>query len=254
MLTDVVLSCDGKRPQPVIFESIFDFQGKKNLKKVKSLSAVADMSSMSLSYLGDIFPGLQILRLDRSLVSSVRDLRAELPLLRVLSLAHCGITSLRGIAAVCPRAAELYLGFNAIDDISDVIGLARLKVLDLEANAIAAVGDAGYLRCCPKLRGLVLRGNPADEHPDYRAEVKRAIPLLRSLDGVNFGEEPVPEAVVPTKREPLPPIGDEPAPGDGVEAPPGTARKRQTIVPAGRVARPTFARQKVWYNKGSIRL
>jgi hypothetical protein len=49
MLTEILLGCDGKKPQSIEFEAIFDYHGKKNFKKMKSLQAVADTMSMSLS-------------------------------------------------------------------------------------------------------------------------------------------------------------------------------------------------------------
>jgi hypothetical protein len=264
-LSDVVLSCDGKKPQPIEFEAIFDYHGKKNLRKMKSLRAVADTSSMSLAYLPDIFPGLQVLRLDHSIIPSIRDLCTELALLRVLSLEHCRLTSLNGISAVSPKIQELHLGFNQIDDVSELLGLNCLKVLNLESNLIDTVEDIGLLNCCRKLCTLVLRGTAAAEDPNYRTEVKRRIPKLRVLDDVKFGEEdheeaeegPQPTAEQPrsapiVKRplQPLPPAGGE---GTPECARPLTAM-RQALVQSRRAPRPVVTKPKVWYNTGTIRL
>jgi hypothetical protein len=269
-LSDVVLSCDGKRPQPIEFEAIFDYHGKKNLRKMKSLRAVADTRSMSLAYLPDVFPGLQILRLDHSLIPSIRDLCTGLAMLQVLSLEHCGLTSLNGISAVSPKIRELRLGFNQVDDVSELLGLNSLKVLDIQSNLIAGVEDIGLLNCCRKLRALVLRGNGAADDPDYRAEVKRLIPRLRALDDVKFGDEdheepenarppaePLPPEDQPRSApiarrplQPLPPIG-------GRETPEGarpTTAMRQTLAQSRMASRPVVTKPKVWYNTGTIRL
>jgi hypothetical protein len=272
MLTDLVLGCDGKHPQPMDFEGLFNYQGKKNLKKMKSLRAVAETTPMSLAYLGDLFPGLQILRLDHSIISSVRDIGTQLPLLRVFTLDHCGLVSLNGICAICPRVEELSAAFNEIDDTTDLLGLNSLRHLNIESNQIASVDGVGLLKCCRKFRSLVLRGNPADQTPDYRDEVKRLLPRLRVLDDVAFDdppEDPEPAAAqeapapaeeprdpdlpktAPIVLRPLGPITPIPYQPGGTENRVATASVSHTMVPSKKIARPVV---KAWHNIGSIRL
>ena len=271
MLTDVVLACDGKKPAKVTFEQLFDYHGKKKLSTLKSLSAKADTNAMSLAYLGDIFPKLQILRLNHSIIPSIRDLSAQLHTLRVLSLEHCGLTLLDGITSVSPKVQELYLGFNKIDNISELLGLNFLKILNLEGNLIANCDDVGILKCCRKLRRLVLRGNGAEENPEYRNEIKRLIPKLRWLDDVKYGDEeeekpeppqppqepavpdlkPVPRSAVAVRRHlpDLPHVPDE----EALKAfRPGTRQKPQVVRPK-RVIVPV-KRPPIWHNVGPIRL
>jgi hypothetical protein len=273
-LSHVVLSCDGKRPQPIEFEAIFDYHGNKNLRKMKSLGAVADTSSMSLAYLPDIFPGIQILRLDHSIIPNIRDLCTGLTTLRILSLEHCGLTSLNGISAVSPTIQELHVGFNQIADVSELLGLNSLKVLNVESNLIASVEDIGLLNCCRKLRALVLRGNGAADDSDYRTEVKRMIPRLRVLDEVRFGEEDQEEAAndpppaappaappppedqpksAPIARRPLQPL-PPPAGRETREGARPTTAMRQALGQSRGAPKPVVTKPKLWYNTGSIRL
>jgi len=266
MLTDIVLACDGKHPQVVSFEDIFDYHGKKKLARLKSLSAKADANAMSLAYLGDMFPRVQVLRLDNSVIPSIRELSTELSFLRTLSLTHCGLTELDGIQAVCQKVQELYLGFNQIDNLSELLGLHSLKVLSVEHNRIPYVEDVEILKCCRSLKRLVLRGNGAEEHPEYRAEIKRLVPRLVWLDDVRFGCEDVPSKPEP-EPEPAPALA--PLSADAFCRPPrplprlrGTetapvsrlvTRQRPTALKIPRVVVPV-ARPTAWHNVGPARL
>lgn len=289
MLTEIVLGCDGKKPQAVEFEKLFDYKGKKNLKKLKSLSAKADTRDMSLSFLGDIFPNLQQLRLNNSIVASCRDISTELSQLRILSLANCRLSSLDGICTISCKLQELYLADNHIGDLSELIGLANLKVLDLENNDILLVEDIEIVNCCKLLRHLTLRGNPCCDNPDYRSEIKRYLPKLLYLDEVKFGEEDKQEEQPPpTEDNQIPDNEQVPAVPqsaidsvrdvtviteyvvDKVDKRPTstlgmgkngdaavalTLRPRQTII-AGKptkIVQPKV-RQKIWHNVGAIRL
>jgi hypothetical protein len=256
MLADLVLGCDGKNPQSITFESLFDYKGKKPLKKMKSVSAVADTTPMSLSYLGELFPSLQILRLNNSIIQCVRDFGTQLPLLRVLSLEHCKLNSLNGICSVAPRVEELLVGFNEIDDLSDLLGLNSLRSLNLESNMILQIDDVGLLKCCPKLRNLVLRGNRAADEIDYREETKRLLPRLHSLYGVLFDDaqeepEPAPPAVPVLAELPktAPVVARVKSPT--VEARGSSGAIQRPMVGSRKIARPVV---RPWHNVGSIRL
>jgi Leucine-rich repeat (LRR) protein len=257
MLSDVVLSPDGKKPQRITFEGMFVYRGKKNFRKMKSLQAVADTSFGSLSFLSDLFAGLQILRLNESILPSIRDIGTELSSLRILSLENCYLTSLDGINAVSPKIQELYVGFNQITDISELVGLTKLKILNIESNNLESIEDIQLLACCPSFRRLYLRGNGVENTDDYRNAVKVSIPQLTHLDGVKFGceEEVPPPPAEPVETPPpetqirpftsLPPIMLEP----GSLSP----RPRQTILKGAQITRPTGGRR-VWYNIGPIKL
>ena len=205
MLTDIILAVDGKKPEKIAsLDDLFNYKGKKKLKKIKSFQAIADTTEMSLAYFGDMFPLIQRLHLNNSIIPSIRDLRSNLPKLSVLHLAHCGLSSLDGITTIAANLVELYLAFNQIEDVSELLGMNSLKILDLEGNLIPYVENVEILKCCRRLRNLTLRGNGCEENPDYRKEIKRLLPRLVYLDEIKFGEEEKveePPAELPHKEE-----------------------------------------------------
>ena len=62
MLTDIVLSSDECNQQIMNFDELFNYSNANQLKNIKSLKAKVDTSDMTLAYLGDICPNLQILK------------------------------------------------------------------------------------------------------------------------------------------------------------------------------------------------
>jgi Leucine-rich repeat (LRR) protein len=174
MLTRIILDYESQ-PEVVDCKTLSKYDGRKNHATLSSLEAVADTSELSLTWLGDVLPNLEKLHLNNSVIASVRGSSHCLVGLRFLSLAQCGITSLNGIGTISPALEELYLAFNRISDLSELIGLSRLRVLDLDENCVARATEAEFLRCCPGLRALTLAGNPAAEAPTYRADVLEAV-------------------------------------------------------------------------------
>jgi hypothetical protein len=181
MLRNIVLNYD-REAELVNEESLFAYDGNKDLSSLKALQAIADTRDLSLSYLGDLVPNLQKLRLNNSKISTIRDISTSLVNLKFLSLAHCGIRSLDGICTISANLEELYLAFNMITEISDLIGLPRLTVLDLEENGIASSADAQLLSSNICLRALTLAGNPVAESQTYRMDIMKAMPQLVWLD------------------------------------------------------------------------
>jgi hypothetical protein len=163
-------------------EALLEYDGPRDLAEIRSLQAIADTSEMTLSVIGDFFPRLQKLRLNNSIIPSVRDISSNLKQLRFLSLAHCELHSLDGICTISEILEELYLAFNHIGDISDLIGLDKLRILDLEENEIESLADIELLQCCSSLKALTLAGNPGASIPTCREEVKRLLPHLAYLD------------------------------------------------------------------------
>lgn len=189
MLTEIVLHPDDKNPQEISFDDLFNYTSGNKMKNVKSFKAKVDTSDMSLSYLGDILPNLQIIRLDYSTICNLRDLSTPLQNLKVLSLTHCKITSIEGISTISCNVQELYLSFNLIEDISPLLGFNSLQILDLESNLIKSIEDVSLLQCCTSLCNLTLRGTGASENPKYREIIQNIIPQLQILDGIKYCEE-----------------------------------------------------------------
>jgi hypothetical protein len=252
MLTEMVLGCDGKKPQSMVFEELFDYKGKKNLKKVKSLQAIADTSAkFSPAFKSSALIG------HSSRASATLEPNSTSSVFSLLNTASL------------PASMESVLSsheLNIIDDVSELLGLNFLRYLNLESNLISSVEDIGLLKCCRKFRALILRGNGAEQNPDYRSEVKRLLPRLHSLDDISY-DDPPEELELPPPPD-GPPVAEPDFPQTAPFAPPDVGPLppiRQT--PRGlRGTTPTMARAmvssrkiappvvKVWHNVGNIRI
>ncbi|XP_020639846.3 leucine-rich repeat-containing protein 56 isoform X2 [Pogona vitticeps] len=167
--------------------------GLDDLHQVKALEMRVDTRENSLGNFGTCLPNLKRLKLNNSVLTSVRDLGTALSSLQVLWMARCRLPDLDGIASCC-SLKELYIAYNNIADLSELSLLEHLEILDLEGNNIEDLNQIQYLGLCPKLTTLTLEGNlvcwkpnpQSSEVPDYnyRAEVKKLIPHLKCLDDI----------------------------------------------------------------------
>ncbi|XP_037995508.1 leucine-rich repeat-containing protein 56 isoform X2 [Motacilla alba alba] len=167
--------------------------GVDDLQQVKALEMRVDTREISLGNFGVHLPNLRELKLNNSLLVSVRDLGTSLSHLRVLWMARCGLSDLDGISS-CSSLIELYIAYNNISDLSQLTWLDHLEVLDLEGNNIEDINQVQYLRLCCKLSHLTVEGNliclkpnaesAEDPEYNYRAEVKKLIPHLKYLDRI----------------------------------------------------------------------
>ncbi|KAM8807867.1 leucine-rich repeat-containing protein 56 [Eudromia elegans] len=179
--------------------------GVDDLQQVKSLEMRVDTRENSLGNFGAYLPNLRQLKLNNSLLASVRDLGTTLSHLHVLWMARCGLSDLDGISS-CSSLKELYIAYNNISDLSQLSLLEHLEVLDLEGNNIEDINQMLYLGLCYKLSSLTVEGNliclkpnaEAEEGPDYnyRVEVKKLIPHLEYLD-----ELPASQTVIPPSKK-----------------------------------------------------
>uniref|UniRef100_A0A8C0HJ13 Leucine rich repeat containing 56 n=1 Tax=Chelonoidis abingdonii TaxID=106734 RepID=A0A8C0HJ13_CHEAB len=175
--------------------------GVDDLQQVKALEMCVDTRENSLGNFGAYLPNLRQLKLNNSLLVSVRDLGSTLSHLQVLWMARCGLTDLDGISS-CSSLKELYIAYNNISDLSQVSLLDHLEVLDLEGNNIEDINQIQYLGLCGKLNSLTVEGNliclkpnpESSEVPDYnyRAEVKKLIPHLKYLDEILANQITIP--------------------------------------------------------------
>jgi len=180
-LSDIILDFDGDA-EPLEMEDILKYDGAKTFSELRSFEAKADTRELSLSFLSDFFPNLVKLRLNNSVIASVRDISSTFVRLRFLSLANCGLHSLDGISTLSAQLEELYLAFNRIADLTELIGLSNLRILDLEENEIQKLEDCEILQCCSSLKALTLSGNPGTNVPDYRDRIHQLLPSLVYLD------------------------------------------------------------------------
>ncbi|NXQ91848.1 LRC56 protein, partial [Nyctibius grandis] len=167
--------------------------GVDDLQQVKALEMQVDTRENSLGNFGAYLPNLRELKLNNSLLVSVRDLGTTLSHLHVLWMACCGLSDLDGLSS-CSSLKELYIAYNNISDLSELTWLDHLEVLDLEGNNIEDINQMQYLGLCCKLSCLTVKGNliclkpnaESAEEPDYnyRAEVKKLIPHLEYLDKI----------------------------------------------------------------------
>ncbi|XP_032859364.1 leucine-rich repeat-containing protein 56 isoform X2 [Tyto alba] len=179
--------------------------GVDDLHQVKALEMRVDTRENSLGNFGAYLPNLRELKLNNSLLVSVRDLGTTLSHLHVLWMAHCGLSDLDGISS-CSSLKELYVAYNNISDLSQLTWLDHLEVLDLEGNNIEDIDQMQYLGLCRKLSRLTVEGNliclkpnaESAEEPDYnyRAEVKKLIPHLEYLDEIPTSQT----ALLPSKK------------------------------------------------------
>ncbi|XP_043083177.1 leucine-rich repeat-containing protein 56-like isoform X2 [Puntigrus tetrazona] len=172
--------------------------GSDDLHAVTSLEMCVDTRQKSLDNFGNYLPKLTQLKMNNSLISSVRDLGTGLSHLQVLCLARCGLTDLEGISALS-SLKELYVAFNRISELSPVSLLEDLELLDLEENELEDLAQLWYLGRCVKLRTLSLEGNPVCLRPApgaseasgfiFRSSVRELIPQLIFLDDVPAEED-----------------------------------------------------------------
>ncbi|XP_026095488.1 leucine-rich repeat-containing protein 56 [Carassius auratus] len=198
-------------PKPAAEELLLDqslspeklkiISGAEDLHEVTSLEMCVDTREETLDNFGIYLPKLTQLKMNNSLLSSVRDLGTSLSLLQVLCVARCGLTDLEGISALS-SLKELYAAFNSVSDLSPVSLLEDLELLDLEENEVEDPAQLWYLGRCVKLRTLSLEGNPVctrrapgaseDSGSSFRAAVRELIPQLIFLDDVPVEEDTAP--------------------------------------------------------------
>ncbi|KAM9753165.1 leucine-rich repeat-containing protein 56 [Menidia menidia] len=175
--------------------------GTQDLNHVTSLEVCVDTYENRLGNFGIYLPRLLQLRLNNSLITSVRDLGTTFSNLQVLSMSRCCLKDLEGISTFT-SLKELYVAYNNVSDLSQVGMLENLQLLDLEGNDIDDLVQVQYLGLCVKLQTLTLEGNPVCQRPNptstqtesysYRAAVRELVPQLRCLDDVKVEEDRLP--------------------------------------------------------------
>ncbi|XP_068673337.1 leucine-rich repeat-containing protein 56-like [Montipora foliosa] len=176
--------------------------GMKNLEEVEYLEMKVDTRDNSLGNFGMLVPNLVELKLNDSIIATIRDLGTSLSNLRTLWLSRSGLVDLDGISSVS-SLKELYLSFNHIEDVSPVSMLDQLEILDLEGNNVNDIAQVEFLCLCSSLKILTLEGNPicSAPHPEasseeiesyeYRAAIHRAVSNVKILDDEPFLVEKV---------------------------------------------------------------
>ncbi|XP_070829089.1 leucine-rich repeat-containing protein 56 [Chaetodon trifascialis] len=172
--------------------------GTGDLSRVTSLEICVDTQEYSLGNFGVYLPRLVQLRMNNSMIMSVRDLGTTLSHLQVLWMPCCSLQDLDGISSFS-SLKELYMAYNSVSDLSQVGMLENLQLLDLEGNNVDDLVQVQYLGLCGKLQKLTLEGNPVCVRPNptaiqtadysYRAAVRDLVPQLRYLDDLKVEED-----------------------------------------------------------------
>ncbi|XP_053497547.1 leucine-rich repeat-containing protein 56 isoform X1 [Ictalurus furcatus] len=177
-----------------------NLSGSDDLQQVTSLEMRVDTRETILGNFGVHLPNLVQLKMNNSLILSVRDLGISLSHLQVLSLVRCGLVDLEGLPSLS-SLKELYVAYNNVSDLSQVCMLEQLELVDLEGNDVDDLVQVQYLGLCGKLKTLTLEGNPVYTCPrpgasqvqvseyNYRSAVRKLIPQLQVLDDAPAEEE-----------------------------------------------------------------
>ncbi|KAG7238114.1 hypothetical protein INR49_030176 [Caranx melampygus] len=172
--------------------------GTRDLSHVTSLEICIDTQEYTLGNFGAFLPNMVQLKMNNSMIMSIRDLGTTLSHLQVLWMSRCCLQDLDGISTFS-SLKELYVAYNAVSDLSQVGMLENLQLLDLEGNDVDDLVQVQYLGLCGKLQTLTLEGNPVCVLPNptatqsadyrYRAAVRELVPQLRYLDNVSVEED-----------------------------------------------------------------
>jgi hypothetical protein len=148
----IILDFDAA-PEVLGADSLYDYTGWKDFASACSLEATLDTCDSSLYVSGRSVsqPGEQ---LDYSFAARYRlhPHVASLP-------ADCDQRD-RLTGRDLDNLKELHLVFNTIRDVSHLLGMHRLRILDLEGNQISDVTSVELFGCSAGLRSLTLSGNP----------------------------------------------------------------------------------------------
>ena len=106
--------------------------------------------------------------------------------LRILSLGRNQLKKLERLEDVSETLEELWLSYNLITSLDGLASLGNLTTLYISNNQIKAWTEVEKLAALPRLRDLLLIGNPIYEglsKEEARLEVLRRLPHLKKLDG-----------------------------------------------------------------------
>jgi Leucine-rich repeat (LRR) protein len=108
----------------------------EGLNELQKVEIQVDTTHQSLQTVGEVLFSLQELKLNDSLIKSVRDLGTSFKNVKILYISRCKLANLAGILAF-QQLEELYASYNYVEDLYDVGFLENLQVLDLEGNLVS---------------------------------------------------------------------------------------------------------------------
>ena len=106
--------------------------------------------------------------------------------LRILSIGRNVIKKIEKLDDVAGTLQEIWASYNFISNLDGLHNLTNLEVLYLSNNKIKDVGELAKLAGLPKLRDILLTGNPCYdgmEKAEQRAAVLAQLPNIAKIDG-----------------------------------------------------------------------
>jgi len=173
----------------------------EDIEKVRNASRVefiADTTNMSLQPFGEALESLTELKLNGSVINSIKDVGTSFKKLKVLWISRVGLKELSGLA-MFPSLEELYASYNFVSDISDIEYLENLHTLDLEANNIAEIMQLTYLS--PNLKHITLIENKVAENKEYTQTLLKYGKHLESIDNVSIKKDEPNLSITPSSTK-----------------------------------------------------
>merc|ERR1712216_504296 len=114
--------------------------------------------------------------------------------LTILSLGRNQIRKIEGLEAVQDTLEQLWVSYNQIASLAGIEKLHNLQVLYMSNNKIDKWPEVERLKDLPKLRDLLMKGNPLERKHDeegnnWRVEVLKRLPNLKTLDGTLIDDD-----------------------------------------------------------------
>lgn len=163
--------------------------GDQSISKTSTLNLGPDVDTDLLHQGCFYLSNLTCLRIEKSSVSSLRDLGSYYPRVTELSITECLLEDLDGLTGF-PNLSVLRLPCNKITNVDSCLLVPNLCHLDLERNRISTLNSMEWLALCPKLVSLILKDNPVynsekstGKLDEYLDRLKYMIPQLNYIDG-----------------------------------------------------------------------
>lgn len=132
------------------------------------------------------------LRLSTNNIAKIEGL-AGMDSLTILSLGRNQIKKIEGLDGVADTLEQLWISYNLLTSLAGVDKLTNLTHLFCSNNKISSWSEVERLSTLPKLRDLLLVGNPLhrkhEEEGNWRIEVIKRLPNLKILDGAMIEDE-----------------------------------------------------------------
>lgn len=154
---------------------------EEEFENVRKLTLKFDANADSLQLVGDLFCNLTELKLNNSIVPSLRDLGTSLQNLKILWVNRVGLEDLSGISSLL-NLTEFYANYNNVTSLLPLDFNDKIEILDLEGNDIEEMTNIDYLETMSNLKDLNLSGNPVALQREYRENIGKKLKGLEILD------------------------------------------------------------------------